>query len=71
MPIRRMQAEAIRDSILAFSGRLDRKLFGPSIPIYKTAFMTGRGGKRMVRSTGRGVEVFMGPSIVIFFLLLC
>ena len=70
MPIRRMQAEAIRDSILAFSGRLDRKLFGPSIPIYKTAFMTGRGGKRMA-STGRGVEVFMVPSIAIFFLLLC
>ena len=30
-PARRLEAEAIRDSILAVSGRLDRKLFGPSI----------------------------------------
>ncbi len=30
-PARRLEAEAIRDSILAASGRLDRRLFGPSI----------------------------------------
>ena len=71
MPVRRLQAEFIRDSILSFSGRLDRKLFGPSIPIYKTAFMTGRGVKRMVRSTEQGVEAFMDQFIAIFFLLLC
>lgn len=41
--IRRLEGEAIRDSILAISGRLDRKQFGPSVPVYITPFMTGRG----------------------------
>jgi len=31
MPMRRLEAEAIRDSILATSGRLDGRLFGPPI----------------------------------------
>ena len=31
MPVRRLQAEAIRDTILAVSGQLDPKLHGPSI----------------------------------------
>ena len=30
-PVRRLEAEAIRDSILAVSGRLDRVQFGPSV----------------------------------------
>jgi hypothetical protein len=34
-PARRMEAEAIRDSLLASSGRLDRTLFGLSIPAYR------------------------------------
>jgi hypothetical protein len=34
-PARRMEAEAIRDSLLAVSGRLDRTLYGPSIPAYR------------------------------------
>ncbi len=34
-PARRMQAEAIRDAILATSGRLDRTLFGMSIQPYR------------------------------------
>ncbi|HVU89510.1 MAG TPA: PSD1 and planctomycete cytochrome C domain-containing protein [Pirellulales bacterium] len=34
-PARRMQAEAIRDCILATSGRLDRALFGMSIQPYR------------------------------------
>ncbi|MBI3822624.1 MAG: DUF1553 domain-containing protein, partial [Planctomycetes bacterium] len=34
-PARRMEAEAIRDSLLATSGRLDRALFGQSIPAYR------------------------------------
>ena len=42
-PVRRMEAEAIRDAILACSGKLDTTLFGPSIPIYLTAFLKGRG----------------------------
>jgi hypothetical protein len=43
MPIRRLEAEAIRDSILAISGRLDRTLYGPSILPHLTPFMNGRG----------------------------
>jgi hypothetical protein len=34
-PARRMEAEAIRDSLLAASGRLDRTLYGLSIPAYR------------------------------------
>ena len=41
--IRRMQGEAIRDSMLQVSGRLDRKMYGPSIAIHLTPFMQGRG----------------------------
>ena len=43
MPLRRLEAETIRDAILAVSGRLDGKLFGPPVPAYLTAFMIGRG----------------------------
>ena len=45
MPVRRLQAEFIRDSILSFSGRLDSKMYGKSIPIHRTPFMTGRGAR--------------------------
>ncbi len=41
--VRRLEAEAIRDAILAASGRLDRTLFGPSVPPHLTEFMDGRG----------------------------
>jgi hypothetical protein len=34
-PARRLEAEPIRDSILAVSGRLDRTLYGPSIQPYR------------------------------------
>jgi hypothetical protein len=34
-PARRMEAEAIRDALLATSSRLDRTLYGPSIPAYR------------------------------------
>jgi hypothetical protein len=34
-PARRMEAEAIRDSILAASGRLDRTLYGPSVQPFR------------------------------------
>ena len=43
MPVRRLEAEAIRDSILAVSGRLDEKVGGPSVEVYLTPFMEGRG----------------------------
>jgi hypothetical protein len=41
--LRRLEGEAIRDSMLAISGRLDESMFGPSVPIHLTPFMDGRG----------------------------
>ncbi len=43
MPIRRLEGEAIRDSLLAVSGSLNLEMFGPSVPPYLTPFMSGRG----------------------------
>jgi hypothetical protein len=34
-PVRRLEAEAIRDAILAASGRLDRTMYGPSVQPYR------------------------------------
>ncbi len=42
-PIRRLQAESIRDGILATAGCLNTKMYGPSVPVHLTEFMTGRG----------------------------
>lgn len=42
-PIRRLEAEAIRDGILAVSGRLDSTMYGEPVPIHLTEFMEGRG----------------------------
>src|SRR5437773_10524516 len=33
MPIRRLEAEALRDSILAVTGKLNDTMFGPPVPI--------------------------------------
>jgi len=43
MPVRRLEAEAIRDSVLAVSGRLERKIGGKPIPTYLDEFVVGRG----------------------------
>lgn len=43
MNVRRLEAEEVRDAILSVSGRLDRTLFGPSVPTHLTEFMNGRG----------------------------
>jgi hypothetical protein len=43
MHIRRLEGEAIRDAILTVSGRLDDRMYGPSVPVYLTAFQDGRG----------------------------
>jgi hypothetical protein len=44
MNVRRLEAEPLRDSILAVSGRLDlRASGGPSVPTHLTGFMEGRG----------------------------
>ena len=42
-PVRRLEAEAIRDAMLAVSGRLDPTLYGPGVPVYLSSFMEGRG----------------------------
>jgi hypothetical protein len=41
--VKRLEAEAIRDSILAASGRLDERLEGPGVRVHLDDFMTGRG----------------------------
>ena len=41
--LRRLEGEAIRDAMLALSGRLDPTRFGPSVPVHLTPFMNGRG----------------------------
>jgi hypothetical protein len=43
MRVRRLEGEAIRDAILAVSGRLDTKLYGQGVPIHLTPFLEGRG----------------------------
>jgi hypothetical protein len=43
MRIRRLEGEAIRDSILKVSGRLNGTMFGPSVPVNLTPFQEGRG----------------------------
>ncbi|MEX2118686.1 MAG: PSD1 and planctomycete cytochrome C domain-containing protein [Pirellulales bacterium] len=43
MRVRRLEAEAVRDAMLAVSGRLDRSLYGPSVAPHLTPFMSGRG----------------------------
>lgn len=42
-PVRRIEAEAIRDAMLSTSGQLNLDMYGPPIPIYLTEFMKGRG----------------------------
>ncbi len=42
-PVRRLTGEAIRDTLLQLSGRLDATMFGPSVKLHLTPFMEGRG----------------------------
>jgi len=42
-PLRRLEGEAVRDKILAVSGRLDRTLGGASIEVFLNDFHEGRG----------------------------
>ena len=42
-PIHRLEAECIRDAVLSVSGRLDSRLFGPSVAPFLNAHMAGRG----------------------------
>ena len=43
MPVQRLEAEAIRDAILAVSGRLDQKICGPPVMPHMNSFTVGRG----------------------------
>ena len=43
MRLRRLEGEAIRDAMLAISGRLDSRMYGPSVPVHLTPFLDGRG----------------------------
>jgi hypothetical protein len=43
MPVKRLEAEAIRDSILAVAGTLDEQLYGPSVMPHISAYQDGRG----------------------------
>ncbi len=52
--VRRLSGEAIRDSLLAVSGRLDRTMYGPNVPIYLTPFAEGRGRPRSGPLDGAG-----------------
>ena len=45
MPVRRLDADAIRDSILSASGQLDLKMFGPGVNVYYTTKTEGGGPK--------------------------
>lgn len=54
MRVRRLQGEAIRDAILAVSGRLDKKMFGPPVAVHLTSFMEGRGRPRSGPLDGAG-----------------
>lgn len=74
MPVRRLTAEAIRDNLLAVSGSLDRTLHGPSIPVHRTEFMTGRGARDSGPLDGNGRRTIYGsiyrnflPSLLMTF----
>jgi hypothetical protein len=43
MRMRRLEGETIRDAMLSVSGRLDPRMYGPSILVHLTAFQQGRG----------------------------
>jgi hypothetical protein len=43
MRVRRLEGEAIRDSLLAVSGRLNPRMYGPAVPVHLTPFLDGRG----------------------------
>ena len=76
MRVKRLEGEAVRDSILAISGRLNTSMFGPPVPVHLDEFMTGRGsgqwksgpldgeGRRSLYLTVR--RNFMSPMMLAF-----
>ena len=74
-PVRRLEAEAIRDAMLSASGTLDPRLYGESVPIYLSEFMKGRGrpqssgpldghGRRSIYVSVR--RNFLSPFMLVF-----
>ena len=74
-PVRRLEAEAIRDGMLSVTNNLDLSMYGESIPIHLTEFMTGRGipnesgpldgaGRRSIYITVR--RNFLSPIMLAF-----
>jgi hypothetical protein len=53
-PLRRLEAEAVRDKILAVSGRLDRTVGGSSVEVFITPFHDGRGKPKSGPLDGAG-----------------
>jgi hypothetical protein len=53
-PSRRLSAEAIRDSMLAVSGQLNPKMYGPPVPIHLDGFQEGRGKPKDGAIDGEG-----------------
>ena len=53
-PLRRLEGEAIRDKILAVSGRLDRSVGGASVEVFLTEFHEGRGRPKPGPRDGNG-----------------
>ncbi|MEZ5398585.1 MAG: PSD1 and planctomycete cytochrome C domain-containing protein [Bryobacteraceae bacterium] len=53
-PVRRLEAEAIRDSILAVSGKLDPALYGPSVMPHISPYQDGRGKPKSGPLDGNG-----------------
>ncbi|MBI1913415.1 MAG: DUF1553 domain-containing protein, partial [Planctomycetes bacterium] len=54
MPVRRLEAEAIRDGVLAVSGNLNLKMFGPAVPVRENdvgQVVVGKGIKDLARGT--------------------
>ena len=43
LPPRRLEAEAIRDAILAIAGSLNSEMYGPSVPPHISRYQDGRG----------------------------
>ena len=75
MPVRRLEAEAIRDAALEVSGRLDPAVGGPPVPVHLNEFVIGRGrpdnsgpldgaGRRSVYQGVR--RNFLSPTLLTF-----
>ena len=54
MPVRRLEAESIRDSVLAVTGTLNRTLYGPSITPFISPYQDGRGKPKSGPLDGAG-----------------